>query len=328
MKTCSLVRAVAPVLLACGLGALSITAQAQTAFPTKPITIVVPFAAGGTTDVLARALQAPLQKILGQPVIVDNKTGAAGVIAARFVKNSAPDGHTLLMPNNGYLIAPLTSKDAGYDPLKSFTPVVLLSKQPMILAINPSVPANNVPELIAYAKANPKAVAFSNSGPMSLSHLATELFAQKAGIEVLNVPYKGQGPAFMAVLSGEAKGLVNTSSSQMTGAAQAGKVRLIGVTSLQPTSLAPGLTPVANTLPGYSVEVWFGFVAPEGTPREVVARLNAAVNQALNLPEVREKYSGTGAQVSGGTVENLSQLINEEYASWKDVFKKAGIAPQ
>ncbi|WP_151446283.1 Bug family tripartite tricarboxylate transporter substrate binding protein [Lacisediminimonas profundi] len=328
MKTLALLKSIAPVLLALGLSTLAPAAQAQAAFPSKPITIVVPFPAGGTTDVVARALQAPLQKILGQTIIIDNKAGASGLIGAKHVQNSAADGYTILLPNNGYLISPLVSKDAGYDALKSFAPIVVLSKQPMILVTHPSVPVNNLKELIAYAKARPKQFEFASSGPLSFTTLSTELFAQRAGIEPLLVAYKGQGPSLQAVLAGEVKALLNVTSPQMNSLIQSGRLRALGVSSPQATPLAAGIPPMSDAVPGFSAELWFALIAPGGTPKDVVNKLNAAVNQALAMPEVREKLLNSGAQALGGSPEQMASMIEAEYASWKDVLQKANIKPQ
>lgn len=308
--------------------AYACAAHADATFPTKPVTIVVPFAAGGTTDVIARALQNPLQKILGQPVVIENKTGASGLIATKHVLASPPDGHTILIPNNGFLLSPLVSKDGDYDPVKSFAPIALVSKQPLLLVVHPSVPANNLEELIAYAKARPKAVEFASSGPLSITQMFTELFAQRAGIEVLHVPYRGQAPSLMAVLSGEAKALLNVTSAQMNGFIQNKQVRLLGVSSSEPTPLAPGAPPIASVLPGFSGEVWFGLFAPAGTPKAAVNKLNDAVNQALAQPDVRERILAAGSQTIGGSPEHLLRLVEDEFASWRQVVRKANITPQ
>ncbi len=306
----------------------AIAGHAQGGFPTKPVTLVVPFAAGGTTDFIARALQGPLQKLLGQPVIVENKAGASGLIATKHVLAAEPDGHTIMMPNNGFLLSPLVSKGSGYDPVSSFAPIALVSKQPLMLVVHPSVPAQSVAELVDYAKARPMEIEFASSGPLSITQMFTELFAQRAGIEVLHVPYRGQAPSLQAVLSGEAKALLNVSSSQMSGFVQSGQLRLLGVSSSEPSSLAPGAPTIASTLPGFAGEVWFGLFAPAGTPAAAVDRLNAAVNEALDMPEVRERVLAAGSEAIGGTPERLLRLVEEEYANWKQVVRQANITPQ
>lgn len=298
---------------------------AQSDFPTRPITIVVPYPPGGTTDVLARVLQEPMQRFLKQPVIIENKAGASAVLGTKFVAKAPANGYTLLFPNNGLVISPQVSKDADYAPLKDFAPVSLVSLQPMILVVNPSVPAKTVQELIDYAKANPGKLDFATAGPASFGHLATELFSRRAGIQMTHIPYKGQAPTTQAILTGESKLLLSTSSSQMNAFIKDGRVRLLGVSSLQASPLAPGAPPIANTLSGFNPEVWFGLFAPAGTPRDVVAKLNEAIVKALALPEVKEKFETAGAAATGSTPEQLGARITEEYATWTSVIREANI---
>ncbi|MDP1961722.1 MAG: tripartite tricarboxylate transporter substrate binding protein, partial [Reyranella sp.] len=216
--------------LALVLAALPAGAQAQ--YPDKPIRLVVPYAPGGTTDIMARTLQEPLSKVLGQPVIVDNKAGAAGAIGTKQVANAAPDGYTLVFGNNGpSAIVPLIQKDVGYDPIKDFAPVSLVSIAPLTLVVHPSVPASNVKELIAWAKTQPNGVEYATAGAGSFGHLATELFGKEAGIKLVHVPYKGQAPSTMAVLNGEVKMLLTTSSDTQDAAVKAGKLKLLAVST-------------------------------------------------------------------------------------------------
>lgn len=306
-------------------GIAQATQATQSDFPTRPITIVVPYPPGGTTDVLARVLQEPMQRFLKQPVIIENKAGASAVLGTKFVAKAPANGYTLLFPNNGLVISPQVSKDADYAPLKDFAPVSLVSLQPMILVVNPSVPAKTVQELIDYAKANPGKLDFATAGPASFGHLATELFSRRAGIQMTHIPYKGQAPTTQAILTGESKLLLSTSSSQMNAFIKDGRVRLLGVSSLQASPLAPGAPPIANTLAGFNPEVWFGLFAPAGTPREVVARLNEAIVKALALPEVKEKFETAGAAATGSTPEQLGARITEEYATWTSVIREANI---
>ncbi|NDZ18547.1 ABC transporter substrate-binding protein [Variovorax sp. WS11] len=301
-------------------------AHAQAAgFPSRPITIVVPYPPGGTTDVLARTLQEPMQRFLGQPVIVENKPGAAAVLGAKFVANAPGDGYTLLFPNNGLVISPQISKEANYDALKDFAPVSLVSLQPMILTTNPVVPATNVRELIAHAKANPGKLEYATAGPASFGHLATELFSQQAGIQMVHVPYKGQAPTTQAILTGESKVLLSTTSSQMNAFIKEGKVRMLGVASKKASPLAPGAAPIAETLPGFEAEVWFGLVAPKGTPAPVIAKLNDAVVKALALPEVQQKFEIAGAAATGSTPAEFARRIADEYGIWTAVIRDAKI---
>lgn len=297
--------------------------QAQT-FPSKPITIVVPYPAGGTTDTLARVMQEPMQKLLGQPVIVDNKPGASAMVGTKLVANAPADGYTLLMPNNALAISPHISKDAGWT-IKNFAPVTMVSLQPMVLITNPVIPAQNVEQFIAYAKANPGKINFATSGPASFGHLATELFMRQAGIQMTHIPYKGTGPIAQALLTGEVQVLISTTSSQMNQYAKDGKLRLLGVASAQPSPLAPGAEPISKALPGYEAEVWFGLVAPAGTPKDVVAKLNEAFVKVLQMPEMKAKFEMSGALPAPSTPEQFAARIAQEDASWSKVVREANI---
>ncbi|HEY4067551.1 MAG TPA: tripartite tricarboxylate transporter substrate binding protein [Burkholderiaceae bacterium] len=297
-------------------------------FPNRPITIVVPYPPGGTTDALARLLQEPLQKQLGQPVIIDNRPGASAVLGTKMVARAAPDGYTLLFPNNGLVISPQVSKEANYAPLKDFAPVSLVSVQPMVLVINPNVPATTVQQFIDYAKANPGKVEYASAGPASFGQLASELFARRAGISLVHIPYKGQAPTTQAVLTGEVKMLLSTTSPQLNGLAKEGKVRMLGTGSAQPSALAPGAVPLSQTIPNFVLEAWFGLFAPAGTPRDVIARLNDAIANVIAQPEIKARIDQAGAQAAGSTPEQLGTRIADEYASWASVIKEAGIKPE
>lgn len=294
------------------------------AFPSKPVTIIVPYPAGGTTDMLARVMAEPLGKLLGQTVIVDNKPGASAMVGTKFVANAPADGYTLLMPNNALAISPHVSKDAGWS-IKSFAPVTMVSLQPMVLITNPVIPAQNVEQFIAYAKANPGKINFATAGPASFGHLATELFMRQAGIQMTHIPYKGTAPIGQAMLTGEVQVLISTTTSQMNQYVKEGRLRMLGVASAQPSPLAPGAEPIPKALPGYEVEVWFGLVAPAGTPKEVVAKLNEATVKVLQMPEVKAKYEAVGAAPAPSTPEQFASRIAQEDASWSKVVREANI---
>jgi tripartite-type tricarboxylate transporter receptor subunit TctC len=313
--------------LALALGGLPGAALAQ--YPDKPIRLVVPYAPGGTTDIMARTLQEPLSKILGQTVIVDNKAGAAGAIGTAQVAHAAPDGYTLIFGNNGpSAIVPLIQKDVGYDPIKDFAPVSLVSIAPMTLVVHPTVPANTVKELIAYANAQPNGVEYATAGAGSLGHLATELFSKEAGVKLVHVPYKGQGPSTMAVLNGEVKMLLTTSSDTQDAAVRAGKLRLLGVSTAKPSSLMPGAPTINQSLPGYEVSVWFGILAPAGTPAPVIAKLNAAIRQVLADPELQKKFVGFGCVATASTPQEFASMIGAEVPKWKSVVETQKITTQ
>ncbi|HEY2611792.1 MAG TPA: tripartite tricarboxylate transporter substrate binding protein [Reyranella sp.] len=320
-------RRTALLCLALALGGLPGAALAQ--YPDKPIRLVVPYAPGGTTDIMARTLQEPLSKILGQTVIVDNKAGAAGAIGTAQVAHAAPDGYTLIFGNNGpSAIVPLIQKDVGYDPIKDFAPVSLVSIAPMTLVVHPTVPANTVKELITYANAQPNGVEYATAGAGSLGHLATELFGKEAGVKLVHVPYKGQGPSTMAVLNGEVKMLLTTSSDTQDAAVRAGKLRLLGVSTAKPSPLMPGAPTINQSLPGYEVSVWFGILAPAGTPAPVIAKLNAAIRQVLADPELQKKFVGFGCVATASTPQEFASMIGAEVPKWKSVVETQKITTQ
>lgn len=293
-------------------------------YPNRPVTIIVPYPAGGTTDTLARVMQEPLQKLLGQTVVIDNKPGASGMLGTRLAARAPADGYTLVMPNNALAISPHASKEAGFT-ARDFVPITMVSVQPMVLVTHPSLPATNVQQLIEYARANPGKIDYATSGAASFGHLATELFQRQAGITMTHIPYKGQGPITQAMLTGEVKLLISTTSAQMNQFVKEGKLRMLGVASPQPSPLAPGAEPIANTLKGYQAEVWFGLLAPAGTPRDVVARLNDAVTKVLQMPDVKAKFELSGAATAPTTPEQFAARIAEEDAAWGKVVREANI---
>ena len=316
-------------LLALALALAALPAAAQAQYPDKPIKLIVPYPPGGTTDIMARTLQEPLSKALGQPVIVDNKAGAAGAIGTKQVATAAPDGYTLVFGNNGpSAIVPLLQKDVGYDPVKDFAPVSLVSIAPLVLVLHPSVPAGSVAEFVAWAKAQPGGVEYATAGAGSLGHLATELFAKDAGLKLVHVPYKGQAPSTMAVLNGEVKMLLTTSSDSMGAAVRDGKLKLLGVSTAKPSPLMPGAPTIGQSLPGFEVNVWFGILAPAGTPAPVIAKLNAAIRTVLADPEIQRKFMGYGSIATASTPQEFAAMIGAEVPKWKGVVETAKITTQ
>ena len=313
--------------LAAAMTLLPAAAMAQ--YPDKPIKLIVPYSPGGTTDIMARTLQEPLSKALGQPVIVDNKAGAAGAIGTKQVATSPPDGYTLIFGNNGpSAIVPLIQKDVGYDPVKDFAPVSLVSIAPLTLVVHPSVPATNVKELIAWAKTQPGGVDYATAGAGSLGHLSTELFGKEAGIKLNHVPYKGQAPSTMAVLNGEVKLLLTTSSDTQDAAVKSGKLKLLGVSTPKPSPLMPSAPTIGQSLPGYETVVWFGILAPAGTPAPVVARLNAAIRDVLAQPDIQQKFMGYGCIATASTPQEFAAMIAAEVPKWKSIVETAKITTQ
>ena len=316
--------------LAASLIATSALAQAQapsaaTSFPTKPITIVVPYPAGGTSDNQVRMISEPLSKILGQTIIVDNKPGASGALAAAAVARAAPDGHTLLYPNNGLLIASLINKQSGYDPLKDFAPVSTVTKVPMVLVVSKSVPSDNLRDFIAYAKANPGKLNYATAGPASYGNLATNLLAQAAGIRMNHIPYRGEANTTLALRSGESQVLLTSPSSAMLGQVKEGNLKLLGVATQKATDIVPGAKPIAEVLPGFSSEIWFGLLAPAGTPQPIVQKLNAAVQQVLKDTGIRARLFASGALAEGSTPDAFEKLMRAEYSQFREVILKNDI---
>ncbi|MFZ3117995.1 MAG: tripartite tricarboxylate transporter substrate-binding protein [Variovorax sp.] len=305
-------------------GAGMACAQADN-FPSHPITIVVPYPAGGTSDGQLRMIQEKLAKLLGQLIVVENKPGASGAIAAQYVARAKPDGYTLLYPNGGVLIAPLINEKAGYDALKDFKPVTLVTSVPMVLVASKAVPGNTLADFIAYARKEPKGIMYASAGTASFGHIASARFAQIAGIKVEHVPYKGEANTTLAVRSGEVQMLLTTPSAAMLGQVQQGHIKLLGVGTAEPSPLLPGTPPIGKTLPGFQSEIWFGLLAPADTPDAVVGRINAAVRTVMADESIRARLQPTGALPQTSTPAEFAKLMREESAQLRDVVTKYGI---
>ena len=300
-------------------------AQADT-FPDKPVVLVIPFPPGGPTDAMARTLAAEMKDRLGQPMIVENRAGAGGNIGAEYVARAAPDGQTLLFGTSGPLaINASLYRKVSYDPAKSFAPVIQVGHLPNILVVNPSVPAKNVKELIAYAKANPAKLSYASSGNGASSHLAGVLFNATAGVDLQHIPYKGTGPALNDLLGGQ----VSMSFTDVLTAlpyVKAGKLRALGVTTTTRSQALPDVPTVAEQgVPGYDVSVFFGIVAPAGTPPDRIARLNEAFVETLATPKVRQLFASQGLEPAPSPKpEQLRKFIEEQKSKWAGVVKQSG----
>lgn len=297
-------------------------ANAQDTFPSRPITIVVPYPAGGTSDSQARIIQEPLARLLGQPIVIDNKPGASGAIAAAVVARSKADGYTLLYPNNGILIAPLLNKEAQYNPLKDFKPVSTVSTVPMVLIVNKNVPVTTIAEFVKYAKEQPNGILYASAGTGSYGHLTSTRFAQIAGFKVDHVPYKGEANTTMAVRSGEVQMLLTTPSPAMLGQVNQGNMKLLGVASPKYSPVIPGASPLNSAIPGFTAEVWFGLLAPIGTPDNVIKKLNVAVQSVVAERNVRVKLLVSGAIPQSSSSAEFSSLMKKEAAQWDEVVTK------
>ena len=305
--------------------AAATAAQAQAPYPSKPVRIVVPFPAGGTTDILARAVAQKLVESNGQPVVVDNRPGAGGNIGAELVAKAPPDGYTLLMGTVGtHAINPSLYARMPYDHQKDFAPVILVAGVPNVLVVHPSVPANTVQELIAYGRANPGKLNFASSGSGTSIHLAGELFKTMSGVQMTHVPYKGSAPAIADLLGGQVQIMFDNLPSALPQI-KAGRLRALAVTSAQRAPALPDVPTVAEAgLPGFEASSWFGLLAPAGTPKDVIAKLNTEVAKWLASPEAREKLTAQGANAFGMSPEDFVRHIAVETTKWQKVVKESG----
>ena len=298
-------------------------AQAQS-YPAKPIRIIVPFAAGGGTDVMARLLAQKLTQALNQQVIVDNRGGGGGTIGTELAIRAEPDGYTFLLSPPGYAINP-SMYPLKFDPLADYTPVILAAKGPFAIITHPSLPAKTLRELTALAKAKPGDLLYGSAGQGGITHLATELYLDMAKVKMTHVPYKGGGPAMIDLIAGQVSVVF---APAQTGLPQArgGRVRALAVTSAERIPAEPKIPTVAESgVPGYEVVNWFAFIGPKGVPRTIVERLNREINRAVNLPDVVERLAADGLAPVGGSPEDLHARIVKEIAQWRQVVARAKI---
>ena len=299
---------------------------AQAKFPQRPVTLVVPTPPGGSTDFTARLIAEPLTRALGQSVVVDNKPGASGNIGNQFVARSKPDGYTLLMAYSGYQVGnPHLFKDAGWDPLKDFVPVAMVTRAPQVFAVNAALPENSLQELIAYAKKNPGKLNYASSGNGSIQHIAGELFKQLTGTFITHIPYRGSGPAVQDLLAGTVDLYVTTPAS-VVAHIKSGRLRALAVTSPKRLSSLPDVpTATEAGLKGYDLDSWFALYAPVGTPAAVVQQINAEVNKILQQPDIRKKAEDSGTSVEAFTPAQLGEFTRKELDYWGGVIKSAKI---
>jgi tripartite-type tricarboxylate transporter receptor subunit TctC len=301
---------------ATGMTAMAGAFDARAAdWPSRPITLVVPFAPGGGNDTLGRLLARTLEGPLGQPVVVDNKPGAGGSVGALLASRAQPDGYTLFLGGVGsHALNPAVNPKVGYDPVRDFAPIAWLANAPMVLAVHPSVPVNSVKELIAYAKKNPGKLNYASNGNGSSSQLAAVIFNVMAGTDMVHVPYKGLGPATVDLLAGNVQ-LMFSSTVAIMPNVQAGKLKALGVTSSKRMANLPNVPTIAEEgLAGYETGSWYGVLAPANTPDAIVQRLNTEINKALANPDVRANLANDGAIPVGGTPRQFSDHIKSEVA--------------
>jgi len=297
-------------------------------YPERNVTLVVPFAAGGSTDILARIVAGHLQQSLGQPVVIENRTGASGNLGTATVARATPDGYTFLFNTmsvhtmNHALFANMT-----FDGVKDFSPIALLAYVTNTMVIHPSVPAKTVKEFVDYAKANPGKIAYASAGPGSTNHLCAALFEKMTGIQMVHVPYRGGAPAVADTVSGQTQ-LFFTAGTQSLEHVKAGKLRLLAVTEGKRSSLLPDVPTVAETIPGFEMAVWYGAFGPAGMPKPIVDRLNAEISRILFLPDVKNRMDAIAVEVAKSTPEELGALTRKDADKWGKIIKDLGVTGQ
>jgi tripartite-type tricarboxylate transporter receptor subunit TctC len=296
-------------------------------YPTKPVRLIIPFAPGGSVDIVARLVASKLGDQLGQQVTPDNRAGAGGIIGAELAAKAAPDGYTLLLVSLAHSVNPHLYK-VGYDPQRSFSFVALLGNGASVLTVNPSVPANSVKELIALAKAKPKQYAFAHAGVGSFTHTASVLFAMMAGIEVEQIPFKGGGPAMIDVMGGHSHLLMNSYLASVPHV-RSGKLKALGVSDTRRTHLLPDVPTIAEAgVPGYQAANWWGIAVPAGTPQPIVDKLYAAIAKVLDSDDVKAQFDKDGASIVRMNPAQFTKFFADEQEKWGKVVKEANIKPE
>ncbi|BDB24081.1 MFS transporter [Cupriavidus sp. TA19] len=313
-------------LVACLTFASDISTASATDYPTKPVRLVVPYPAGGSTDAVARMVGQKLSVKLGQPVVVDNRPGASEAIAASFVAKSAPDGYNILLATmTGLSVNPSLYSKLAYDPRKDFAPVIQATTIPSVLVVNPNVPAKSMPDLLRFLKGKPGSEGYASAGNGTPSHLGMELYKRVTGANVVHVPYKGGAPALQDLMAGQVQIMMALLPEAMP-LVKAGKLKALAITTAKRSAEYPELPTIAESgMQGFEMIFWQAFVAPAGTPREIVARLNQSIDEILRDKEIRSKLVEMGLDPAGGSPEQLGAVMKSETAKWKKVVDDAGI---
>lgn len=300
--------------------------RAQAAWPQRPVTLVVPSAPGGTTDFTARLVADSLQRALGQPVVIDNKPGASGNIGNQFVARARPDGHTLLVAYSGFQVGnPHLFPNAGWDPIKDFTPVVMMTRAPQVIAINGNLKANTVAELVAFAKANPGKLNYASSGNGSIQHIAGELFKQLTGTFITHIPYRGAGPAVQDLIGGQVDLFITTPASVVQHV-KTGKLKALAVSSASRLAALPQVpTATEAGLKGFALDSWFALYGPAGLPADVVQTLNTEIGKILAMPDIKRRAEEAGTTVKFMSPAQLGDYTRKELEHWGKVIKSAKI---
>ena len=303
-------------------------AQSAASFPSKPITIIVPATAGGAIDITARLIGQKLGEAWGKPVVIENKGGATGTIGTDAVAKAPPDGHTLVLVASSHAINPSMFKTLPYDTVKGFEPVILTHVVPLMLVVTNSLPPKTLPELIAYGRSKPGELTFASSGSGGAPHMSGELFRSMAKVDMLHVPYKGSTAAHADLLSGRTSLMFDTVAA-INPHVKAGSVRALAVTTAKRSAAAPEVPTMAEAgLTGYETSTWGGVLAPAGTPKDIVAKLNAEFNRDLNLPDVHRKLTDAGIEPAGGSPQHFADFIQAEMQKWAKVAKDARVEPE
>lgn len=321
-----LLRTLPAAIFAALIGTSGSVPAADAKYPTKPVRLVVPFAPGGGTDIVARVIAQKVSEAVGQAVIVDNRAGAGGTLGAETAARATPDGYTLALVSGSYgTNAALYT--LPYDPVNDIDPIVMIGESGFVFALHPSVPIKSVPELIAYAKSKPGAINYGSTGTGGITHLSTELFDLLAGTKMTHVPYKGTGPALNALLGNEIQLLVGSFPATIPHV-KSGKLRGIGVSTAKPSKALPGVPPVGDTVKGYDVVLWYGVYGPKGLQKTVINVWNKAVAAALQAKELQDRMAGEGIDPAGGPPEQFRNAIRRDVEKWKKVVKQAKITVQ
>lgn len=310
-------------LVAVGAG-WAVLVAAQQSYPSRPVRIISPFAAGGGNDMLSRTVAAKLTESLNQQVIVENRTGANGIIGTEAAARAAPDGYTIVLIPSGHAVNASLRSKLPYDSIRDFTMISLVGASPLVLAVHPSLPAQNVKALAAFARTRPGQLSYVSAGIGSSGHLGGALFEVLAGVKMLHVPYKGMSLALTDLVSGQVTMTFGTSLSVIPHV-KTGRLRALASTGAQRSPALPDLPTVAETVPGYEASLWYGFVGPARMPAEVVRKLNAEIVAALNLPDVRERLAVQGVDVRSSTPEEFSKMLVADMARWAKVVERTGI---
>lgn len=319
------------LMLACAAAAIGIAALAAPSahaqsYPNKPITLIVPFPPGGPTDLVARVLAQTMSGQMGQQIIVDNRGGANGNIGSAAVAKAAPDGYTVLYNTSSITLSPALYKSLPYDVQRDLAPVGLTATVPLALVVNPAIPANNVKEFIAYAKANPGKLSYGSAGNGNITHLGAFQFLQANGIQAVHIPYKGSAPADADLVGGQIQFMTDTINS-VAGFVREKRLRLLAVTTTKRTSLFPDTPTMAESgLPGFDVSAWQGLMVPANTPEPIIKRLNAEMGKALQNPEVLKKLAAQGAIPLGSTPQEYGDYIKAELTRWSTIVKQTGVS--